>query len=181
MYPSRFPNSEDFHFPPFTKPNTPKPKPPGQAPFARRPAPGERRGPGGRARREDPARRRPPRSEAALQVKGRPLGARRGRGPGGRAARRRGWGGPRTPPVGLPARVAAGSAAPAAPGHLRGTAQRGLAGSGRTPPALPGPAGRCPPPAAAGRRVSEGLRRLAPSPRLPRPWKVPEMTFEPDN
>lgn len=32
-----------------------------------------------------------------------------------------------------------------------------------------------------GRQVSEGLRRIAPSPRLPHPWKVPEMTFQPDN
>lgn len=34
---------------------------------------------------------------------------------------------------------------------------------------------------AARRRVRQGLKALAPSPRLPHPWKVPEMTSQPDN
>lgn len=102
------------------------------------------------------------RSEKVVQVTGRRLWAGRGRGTRGLSAG--GGGGPRTPPVGLPARVAAGCRSPNTR-HLPntyGARGRGGARAGSVPPPpggtlLPGPP-------RLGCQVSEGLRRPAPSP-----------------
>ena len=102
------------------------------------------------------------RSEKVVQVTGRRLWAGRGRGTRGLSAG--GGGGPRTPPVRLPARVAAGCRPPNTR-HLPstyGARGRGGAQAGSVPPPpggtlLPGPP-------RLGCQVSEGLRRPAPSP-----------------
>lgn len=99
----------------------------------------------------------------------------------GLTAERRRRGRPAHASIGLPARVVARRRSR----HHRAPAEHVCAGAGRLRPPDPHPASPgwmlLPGPPQRGRRVSEGLRSLAPSPRLPHPWKVPEMTFQPDN